>query len=246
MRSNKKLSETTELIAQGADGEALCAALRAIDIDVPTSLKVRTKRHTEIWTVARLLSTLAAADRLSYPLTANRRDKPDIVLTCGEHEIGVEITQSTSPQFAAYCALAEREFPDALLEPAHFHWDAPRMSADDMRAILRQSELTSDGWIGDHPEREWACFIRDSWKTKLAKLRQADFAKYTHNWLAIYDNLPLDFIDLQTALEYLRPSILEFWTQSPGFDAVFVEHKKTIVALTTDGVDQLALNELWA
>jgi hypothetical protein len=66
-----------------------------MDISVPARTEGRTTRHTETWTIARLLATLAAY----------HRDKPDIALTSGGLEIGIEITEAISTQYAAYQAL---------------------------------------------------------------------------------------------------------------------------------------------
>jgi hypothetical protein len=117
---NSGFKSSYELLVEAADNDALCAALCGVDISVPARTAGRTTRHTETWTISRLLATLATAGRLSYPLSAHYRDRPDFVLTSAGIETSVEITEAISQQYAAYCALAEREFPDVFLEPARF------------------------------------------------------------------------------------------------------------------------------
>ncbi|MDZ4252555.1 MAG: hypothetical protein U1A72_08270 [Sulfuritalea sp.] len=114
-----------------------------------------------------------------------------------------------------------------------------------MRDLLRQSQLSSDGWVGDRPEREWALFIQSIVDTKLAKLARPDFAKFDQNWLAVYDNLPLPPIDLATAISFLRPLIQDRWNRIPSFDALYVEHGPVIVRITAADSDHLILKDLW-
>ena len=226
--------------------EELCAALQRVDISVPARTEGRATHHTETWTICRLLSTLANAKGLSYPLSVNHRDKPDFLINTGNIRIGVEITEAISAQYAAYCALAEREFPDVFLEPAHFRWGAPNLTVEEMRQMLRQSQLTSDGWAGDRPEQEWALFIQSVVDTKLAKLAQLDFAKFDRNWLSIYDNLPLPNVHLGKAIAFLRPLVQDRWSRTPSFDTLFVEHGPVIANFTASGSEHLVLNDLWA
>ena len=133
-----------------------------------------------------------------------------------------------------------------FLEPAHFRWGAPTLTVKQMRELLRQKQLTSDGWAGDRPEQEWAEFILSAVDIKLAKLAHPDFAKFEKNWLAIYDNLPLPNIDLSKAITFLRPLLRDRWPRNPGFDTLFVEHGPVIAMITGHDLDNLVLNDLWA
>lgn len=224
----------------------LCAALMGVDISVPARTAGRKTPHTETYTISHLLSTLAEGNLLSYPLSVTHRDKPDFLIEGGTSKIGIEVTEAISQQYAAYCALAEREFPDVLLEPAHFRWGAPNLTVDEMRELLRQSQLTSDGWVGDGPEQEWALFIQSAVDTKLAKLARSDFGKFDHNWLSVYDNLPLPNLHLGNAIAILQPLLQDRWSLAPAFDTLFVEHGPVIAKITAGGSAHLVLNDLWA
>lgn len=223
----------------------LLAVLRVVDLSVPGRIDGRTTDHTETWTIARLLSTLADSDRIAFPLTVTHRDRPDALIQFGAQRIGLEITEAVSKQYAAYCALAEREFPNVLIEPAHFRWGSPSLSTEEMRALLRQSQLTSDGWAGDRPEQEWARFVHSTVDAKLAKLALPGFEKFDQNWLAIYDNLPLPNVRLAKAIELLRPLIQDRWSSDPCFHALFIEHGPVIACITPRGSEHLLLNDLW-
>ncbi len=224
--------------------DALFALLRGIDLSVPGRTKGRKTHHTETWTISHLLSTLAAADLLIFPVSVTPRDRPDFLIEAGGKTIGVEITEAISQQYAAYCALGEREFPGALLELAHFRWDSPDRAVEEMRALLRQTKLTSDGWVGDRPESEWALFIQSVVDNKLLKLAKPEFGKFENNWLSIYDNLPMPNIHLAKAIGFLRPLLEDRWARVPGFDTVFIEHGPVIAHITAQGSDHLLLKDL--
>ena len=167
-----------------------------------------------------------------------------MIRTAGEG-IGVEATEAVSEQYAAYSALAEREFPDALLQPDHFRWDAPKRSIAEMRGLLKQTELTGDGWGGNGPEREWALWVQSIVNVKLEKLAKPQFEKFDKNWLAIYDNLPVPTWNLAEAIGFLRPLIEPCWSRDPRFDALFIEHGPVIARITEHGSVHFVLNDLW-
>lgn len=223
----------------------LFTKLAGIDISVPGRIDGRNTEHTETWTIARLLSTLAESGNLDFPVSLTHRDRPDFLVKSGSAEVGVEVTEAISKQYAAYCALAEREFPDVFLEPSYFCWDAPSLTTEQMRELLRQSQMTADGWVGERPEQEWALFIQSVVDNKIAKLRHTDFAKYSENWLAIYDNLPLPNIHLTKAIGFLSPLLQERWPRKPCFDVIFVEHGPVIARITLHGTNCMVLNDLW-
>lgn len=232
-------------IASSPSVDHLLAALREIDISVPGRISGRTSEHTERWTIARLLSSLGKAGRLEFPLSVVHRDRPDVLLETKATKIGIEVTEAISQQYAAYCALAEREFPNVFLEPAHFRWGAPDMTAEQMRDLLRQTQLSSEGWAGDRPEEEWALFIQSIVDTKLKKLARSDFAKFDLNWLAVYDNLPLPNIHLGKAIGMLRPLLHDRWSLDPSFSTVFIEHGPIIARMTAERSEHLFVNDLW-
>lgn len=196
-------------ISSAKNESELFAILAPIDISVPGRIDGRTTHHTESWTICRLLSTLASSDALQFPIALQHRDRPDFCLTDKMGEIGIEITEAISQQYAAYSALAEREFPEVFLEPAHFRWGARELSLDQMRELLRQDQLSGEPWAGDRPEREWALFIQSVVDAKLKKIAKSGFKVYARNSLAIYDNLPLPNVHLGKAIAFLQPMLAD-------------------------------------
>ncbi len=160
-------------------------------------------------------------------------------------QVGVEVTEAISEQYAAFSAIAEREFPEVLLDPGHFRWDSPHKTVEEMREILRQGVLTAPPWVGDRPEEEWALYMESVVRTKLEKLKRLDFMKYTESWLAIYNNLPIPNVHLQRASQRLLPKIADVWEGTPTFDRIYIEHGPVILEVRKGDTAHLTLEDLW-
>lgn len=232
-------------ISSAANKTDLQIALQNIDISVPLRTEGRTTEHTETWNICHLLSTLAESNLVNYPVSVQHRDRPDFELQFGETKIGVEVTEAITEKYAAYSALAEREFPNQFLDPGHFRWGKPKLTTKEMRALLRQDKLSASPWIGDRAEREWALYIQSIIESKLTKLAKPGFSHFSENWLSIYDNLPLCNIDLEKAISFLQPALTAFWPRSPAFSAIYVEHGPVIALLSRSGIRHIQLDDLW-
>ncbi len=231
---------------QAVDVQELREKLQRVDISVPSKAGGRTT-HVETWVICRLLSTLATAGKLSYPLYLHKRERPDFLLTCADNKTGIEITEAVPGCLHKFFDVAEREFPDAtIMEIPDFVFDGSCPTTQDMRQYLRENEerLRGRGWLGDEPERKWAELVYGVIDRKLDRLKQDEFKKHPRNWLAIYDNLPLPGINLQNAIDCLLPRICETWSNMPCFNAVFIEHGSSIVQITADSAEHMALDDL--
>jgi hypothetical protein len=227
------------------NSEELLSSLRDIDISVPLRSEGRLTDDVERWVVCRLLSTLATSNELPYPISLIKRERPDFQLTLGTVLAGIEVTEATSRNYAAFSALAEREFPDALLEPSHFRWGAPELSTKEMRELLKQSQLSGTPWAGDAPEREWALYMESVVNAKHAKLAKAGFQQYQFNWLSIYDNIPGVIVKLEKAVRFLAEKLEAIWQSTPMFDALYIESGRTIVRIKPEGIEFWPLQDLW-
>jgi len=236
---------TTIDIALTCDSGSLRDLLRSIDITVPQRTEGRKTAHTERWVICRLLSTLDKHGRLAFPLSVTHRDRPDFLVLQSLLQVGVEVTEAISEQYAAFSAIAEREFPEVLLDPGHFRWDSPHKTVEEMREILRQGVLTAPPWVGDRPEEEWALYMESVVRTKLEKLKRLDFMKYTESWLAIYNNLPIPNVHLQRASQRLLPKIADVWEGTPTFDRIYIEHGPVILEVRKGDTAHLTLEDLW-
>ncbi len=129
--------------------DELLGALRSLDIKVLPRTKGRTKEQTERWLMAHWLATLATASGLTYPFSVVKRERPDFLVTQARFQIGIAITKASPPDWGGLSALAERECPGVLLEPAHFKPDGAPLSLDRTRALLAQEQLIPSPVTGD-------------------------------------------------------------------------------------------------
>lgn len=227
------------------NSSGLKSVLSSIDISVPARTDKRKTHHTETYTACRLLSTLAEAGRLTFPLSVSPSDRPDVVLSTGSGQIGIEITEAIPARVAELYAVGEREFPGRSL-PDEFAWDSlEAVNTAEMRDLWRRNAQSSDGWLGDAPEQKWASFMGGVVQLKLGKLAKDGFRLFDKNWLTIYDNLPLPHIHLADAIGLLESLLVDFWSSRPAFDAVFIEHGQMIARVTKCGSKHFEICNLW-
>lgn len=228
-------------------------ALSAIDITVPSRVKGRTKDHKELYCICRLLATLSNSNLLSYPLSLTKPDRPDFLLNNNDLKIGIEVTESIPQHYAQYLDLAEKESSaGVLIEPAHFS-ENTQITKGEMQTLLKQDRLTSDGWVGDQPEKEWSLSIQKSINSKIKKLNDLGFSKFEKNWLLIYDNTPSLFLEKNL----LTPYLAKLYTDSHqlNFDKIFIETawsddinediESIIIMITSEGFEYFPLMNLW-
>lgn len=242
-----------EILLSAANGQDLLNHLASIDISVPSRIEGRKSVHREMYSICRLLSSLAATEHLIHPLYLQKRERPDFLLNCNSHEIGIEVTEATSQDYSEFLTLAERDDADHLLiEPCHFSYGTT-LTLEQKQSLLRQTKLTGDGWAGDGAEREWSFFIQAAIANKCKKSNRPDFQKFEQNWLLVYDNTPTLFLDEDLLFPYLE----KLWpTNTPScFDKIFIEAALTnenspisetkIVALSYKSVEYFPLKNLW-
>lgn len=227
------------------DQSSLLKILSGTDLSVPARINGRKTEHTEKWSICRLLSTLADHDRLEYPLNLIHRDRPDFLLNSGTQSIGIEITEAVSKEFAAYCALAEREYPDVFIDPGLFRWGAPPRSAQEMRELLGKGRLVSNGWDGESAEEEWAQYIDSIIQKKLEDTTKEGYEIFPKRFLAIYDNLPLPYVYLEKAANKLIEKCGYNWEHENHFESIFVEHGPVILEVKQNETNYHGLKDLW-
>lgn len=235
------------LIDNADNMDELVSVLRAIDISVPGRANGRFtefgKRQREKWTFCRLLSTLNQAGRLAFPIRVEHNDKPDFLLNHGNVQAGVEITECTSEKYSEYLTLAAREFPDAILDQGLFLPGRPALSVKDMRNRLDADRLRSDGW--GCLDTCWAEAIHRSIKEKTSKLPNGDIRACNEHWLAIYSNTPFGDVEIETSANLLFKLLEGYWSSALSFTRIFVEHGKSILAVSAGGWERVRLTDLW-
>jgi hypothetical protein len=227
----------------GKDG--LLAVLQGVSIDVPGRTEGRKTEHTENWAICHLLSTLGHIDALDYPLSVQHKDKPDFILEMNKNQIGIEITESIPSDYAKCCAMAERENPKAVIDMSLFKWGSPQKTTEVLRAIIKSSKLTGDGWAGHCAEVEWAQHINDAVSTKLGKLNNSGYEEFPEYWLYIYDNLPLPNVHATRATEILLSEYSDTWKNGKEFSRIFIERGPIIIDISNSAATNHVLVDLW-
>ena len=223
----------------------LLVILQATEISVPPRTKGRTKEGCERWSMYRLLSTLAARNLIEYPVHLHHQDKPDFRMQTGRENVGIEVTEAISQDYAAASALSEKENPDAVIDMSLFKWGGQSKTVDELREIISQKKLTGPGWEGDSPEGEWGEVITQIIETKHMRLVSPEFESVSTNWLLIYDNLPLPNPEPILSLNYLSHNLRSYWLRSPRFDSIYVESGDEIFRLTALGSVRWIVNNVW-
>lgn len=229
------MSENKLIVNFASDKQHLIKLLGEINIDVLPRTKGRTNEQREMWSICRLLASLSYTELPSYPLSLKKSEGPDFILTLDQKNVGVEITESIPPTYAECLALRDKEKSDALIDVSHFRIGSPRRSKEELRKLIHCTVMSGSGWEGDSAECEWAMWIHDAIKRKLAKLRK--YQKFPSHWLLIYDNLPLPAgLNDDKTIGYLT-ELLSACPDVSKFSRIFVEKSSIIMEIETGNIE---------
>ena len=197
----------------------LLQALRGVPDNVPPRGCGRRSEHTEPWVAKRLIASLATAELLSFPLTVELRDRPDMVVDSAGLDIGIELIELIPPAYAQAVAIANREFPSAIVDRSVFGWGTS-WTPEAIREHLRSEghRLSGDGWAGDGVEREWATAIRSAIQKKTDRLNCSGFRSFSENWLGTYASSPGPIFNGEVGSRMLSASDLRCPAFSRRFD----------------------------
>jgi hypothetical protein len=183
----------------------------------------------ERWGAFRLLATLAAEDHLEYPLTVSHRDKPDFLLRLPGKDVGIEVTQALSKEYAEIDALASHmnktvwlfadQFTKQVDEAAQ---EEPKRTAAERRDIIQNPPPGQSGRGDDGGVAEWVDWIMEKIEKKTADFANPEFDKFSENWLLVCDSLlpcagtaPKRWTDVNVKLT-------AYFSKEARFDAVFI------------------------
>lgn len=227
-----------------ASARELQQRLTSIPFDVPPRGKGRTTQHIENWVLRHLLWTLAnTTSLLPYPLSLRKGERPDLDAETASNRIGIEVTEAIPQHYAHAVAIQNREFPTAILDPSLFQYGNPAMDAVQVRHLLLQAgdRLIGPGWMGESVEQEWAARMAAAVLSKTDLLNEPSFRRQENNWLAIYDNTPRPYLELDVALRNLRDRLASNRRGTVEFDCVFVELSNELVMVAANRVCALRL-----
>ncbi len=171
------------------NAEEFKKALTTIDIHVPARSDGRKKEQTERYDIAHLMASLPL-EEMSYPLTINKQERPDFVLTMANRSIGIEVTEAVPENHVRASIFRQKgQGPKVHFLQKHGIGDQRVCKS----AIL--SEIMHDKagaiWRGNEVEIQWKEVMLHFIKRKVERLNQRGFTRFKENWLLIYNNWPL-------------------------------------------------------
>lgn len=247
----------------------LIASLSRVDLAVPgrgDKDDKRTTAHVERWLICRFLATYGNTRFVRYPLTIEKRERPDYRMNSRGLTVGIEITEAVSEDMARIDAMRHSEEEIIPLDVSLFRPGNPRRTTRELRAILDgsrvkgpdeegggepgdeldpiRSRIMGPGWAGDGAERDWAEVVLGVIGVKSASARKPGYMHLGETWLLIYDNWSFPMLDIPRAMQILLPKLAPLWAEVV-FKHVFVEHRNVFVRISAPDFGTRALNDLW-
>jgi len=212
-------------------------ALETVPDNVPPRGLGRLTEHTEPWIMKRIVASLAASGFLRFPIIIELSDRPDIVIHSDGQDIGVELMELVPPAYAQAVAIANKEFPEAIVDRSVFGWGTT-WAGDDIRQHLKAEghRLSGHGWVGDAVEREWAGAVCCAIDKKTERLNRTGFGHHSENWLGTYASSPGPAFNVEVGTQYVGSSDLVREQFQLNFDAAVNLVSNSVVVLSKEGI----------
>lgn len=226
--------------------DELINILSQFDILLPPVGVGRTKEHDERLAVCMLLSTLAHADELAYPLSLEHKDKPDFRLHEGDSVTGIEVTFARNQDHAHFKAMMNRSDTSKVYSTSVFQSEQ-HLSQDEKEAYLIE-DLPAPPLMGDRPYENWAAYVSKSIKKKIQDFEDPKFEKFSKNILVVFVETPerVAVSDIDKAIQYLTPELDKAWAEVVRFDCIYVQHYQQIAKLKpSEETKILDCNDIW-
>lgn len=217
--------------------DELLAVLVGIEDDVPPRGPGRRTEHTEPWVMKRLVASLASAGVLEFPLAVEMNDRPDLRVKSDGREIGIELMELVPPAYAHAVAIANSEFPGAIVDRSVFRWGT-NWESEEIREHLQCEghRLSGPGWAGDSVEREWVNAVRGAIKKKTERLNADGFNRLPENWLGTYSSSPGPVFDAKVAATMVCPGDLHVPEWSVNFGCAANLVSDSVIAIYPSGM----------
>ena len=223
--------------------ESLLQNLSEMDISVPLRSEGRLSDHAERYAIAYTLSTLAREEKLNYPLTLTKFERPDFLLLSGASKIGIEHTEAVSVNVARSDFLREKGLGHEVQFVRHSEPGEKKKKSKKLISELEENN-PGYGWMADSVEREWAAAMFYFVNEKLCIAQKPGYSIFESNWLLIYDNWRLPALHLEEAL----PMFSQLCSESDPFSTfsnIFILREKQLCQFTKVSSAIFPTNELW-
>jgi hypothetical protein len=202
----------------------------------------RNKKHTERYSIAYLLSTLAKNDLITYPIRLIHRERPDFLLFMNDKKIGIEHTEAISQNEAHRRYLRQIGCEQKTILIFHTKPDERKKNRKELEEEMRNYD-GGDGF-GDMRRQDWADAMFYTLGKKISIFKKEGFEKFDENWLIIYDNWQIPCINLEEVSPFLMDLICKN-DALKEFSRVFVKRYRQICEFSTAGFTIHEINDLW-
>lgn len=223
----RRTSSSANYLLRADSNEDFRRKLDRIDISVPRRGCGRTKDHTELFSMVKLLgSQYVARFFLTYPVAVRWQEKPDFVLEMSGRDIGIEQTEAVYENQAEKDTLRNSESRFQVtyrFAEIHSPEDLKKTRAELIEELqIDPHNKHAEGWSGYELEISWAIKVRDIINKKLKKRK--DYALCSTHWLLIHDNLEPPCLRSDTALSYLKAELANHGEHDDqdGFDHIWI------------------------
>jgi hypothetical protein len=184
------------------------------------------KKPSEAWLAMRFAVALSGpTGTLSFPLSLEPGERPDVMLHTPSGTIGLEITEAIYEQLSQAMSMAERRGlpdPDVALF-AHGHMYSPHVLA-----AIDAGEVEGDGCNPKASRAEWTAQIAAAIGRKLDKPSSAGYRGADTHALLVYDNTGLFFgaaqaLEVLTELSFAAAGLAAFDTVSVLTGAALIQ-----------------------
>lgn len=200
----------------------LLQVLDIMDIDVPPRNEGRIPKHTEMWLIHKFIKTLKGYNKVKFPISLVKRERPDFVLLMERNSFGVEITEVINPDYAKALSLPEASNEGSIVDASLFKWGSPKRSLSKLRNIASKNKLTGTPWIDNEVETEFTTSIIETINSKHKKYING-YDTFDQDCLLIYHNQSSPILDYDDVLEMISQALKEYWSEG-GFNRIYV-HK---------------------
>jgi hypothetical protein len=164
-------------------------------------------------------------------------DRPDIHVVSAGQDIGIELIELVPQAYAHAVAIANQEFPSAIVDRSVFRWGIT-WTADEIRNHLKVEghRLSGSGWAGDAVEREWADAVREAIAKKTSRLNAPGFQHFSENWLGTYTSSPGPIFDAGVAEKLVGSDDLNHPKSEVNFNCAANLVSDSVIVVSQSGV----------
>jgi hypothetical protein len=227
--------------------EDLIFNLEEFDIALPpVGRNGRTTDHDERLAICMLLSTLAQADELTYPLSLEHKDKPDFRLKEVGGTTGIEVTFAMNQNHRHFKARMNKLSTQKVYSTNVFQPNQT-LSKNEIESYLIDN-FSIAPLMGNKPYKNWAYYVTTSINKKVIDFNKSDFEKFSKNVLVVFVETPerVAVTDVNKAIEYLLPYLPTVWAKAVRFDCIYIQHYEYIIKLEFNKPHQcFVANDIW-